>query len=36
MWFSECKGMRTQIGDILTLPVTIKTQIECDGLRRGK
>jgi len=34
--FSEYKGMRTQIGGILTLLVTIKTQVEYDGLRRGE
>ena len=33
--FSKCKGMRTHIGGILTLPVTIKTHVEYDGLRRG-
>jgi len=28
--------MRTHIGGILTLLVTIKTQVEYDGLRRGE
>jgi len=34
--FSKCKGMRTHIGGIMTFLVTIKTQVEYDGLRRDE
>jgi len=34
--FSKCKDMRTHIGGILTLLITIKTHIEYNGLCRGE